>query len=99
MDNNERWRLEEELDDKMRLFNQAEELIDDYRNQFYRKTSDLADYVHSFYRELTSEYGAPNTQPFEQTVDEFNWFLKQKQEELEETRDEARRDYYRKMEE
>ena len=70
-----------------------------YQKGFYRKTSDLADYVHSFYRELTSEYGAPNTQPFEQTVDEFNWFLKQKQEELEETRDEARRDYYRKMEE
>ncbi|MDD3015875.1 MAG: hypothetical protein PHR41_05195 [Lactococcus chungangensis] len=99
MDNNERWRLEEEYDEKMRLINQAEETIEDYRNQFHRKTSDLADYIHRFYHELESEYGRPNTQHFEENVAEFNWFLKQKQQELEETRDEARRDYYRKMEE
>ncbi|MDR1568538.1 MAG: hypothetical protein LBS33_07665 [Streptococcaceae bacterium] len=99
MDNNERWQLEEAYDDQMRMVNQAQEMFDDYRSQFRRKTSDLADYVNHFYRDLAGEYGGANNQPFEQSVDEFNWLLKQKQQALEDMRDELQRDFHRKMDE
>ena len=97
MDNYERQQIEDAHDDNVRLFNEAEGIINDYRREVNQKTSQLVDYVYSFYRNLPG--GAPSDLcfQFELEFNEYDSILKMKEEELEEARDEERRDFNRKM--
>ena len=97
MDNYERQQIEDAHDDNVRLFNEAEWIINDYRREVNQKTSQLVDYVYSFYQNLPG--GAPRdlSFQFEQEFNEYDSILKMKEEELEEARDEERRDFNRKM--
>lgn len=97
MDNYERQQIEDAHDDNVRLFNEAEGIINDYRREVNQKTSQLVDYVYSFYQNLPG--GAPWDLcfQFEQEFNEYDSILKMKEEELEEARDEERRDFNRKM--
>lgn len=71
MDTRERWQAEEEHDEHIRLFNQAEELLNDYRQQACKDTGNLVDYVQSFYHDLP--YGAAGTlsDQFQQNFEEY----------------------------
>ncbi|MFC4652455.1 hypothetical protein ACFO26_05990 [Lactococcus nasutitermitis] len=97
MDNNKRWQLEEEHDETIRFLDKAEEALNDYRQQFYRKTNDLVDKVSSFYRELPYGTSSDVNSRFQQGIEEYNWEIRKKESEIEEARDNERRDFNRKM--
>lgn len=99
MDTRERWQAEEEHDEHIRLFNQAEELLNDYRQQACKDTGNLVDYVQSFYHDLP--YGAAGTlsDQFQQNFEEYNRSIRQQAEQLDEQRAQEQRDYAQKLDE
>ncbi|MDR0298761.1 MAG: hypothetical protein LBI13_01550 [Streptococcaceae bacterium] len=48
----------------------------------YRKTSELADVVNGFYRDLPHGTVKQFSGQFEQTVEEYNWEIRKKQQEI-----------------
>ena len=97
MDNYERQQIEDAHDDNVRLFNEAEGIIKDYRREENQKTSQLVDYVYRCYQNLRGGGARDLSFQGEQEVNEKDSILKMKEEELEEARDEERRDFNRKM--
>ncbi|MCL2112786.1 MAG: hypothetical protein FWH31_02420 [Streptococcaceae bacterium] len=97
MDNQTRWRIEEEYDATMRQLNQAEEALDNAQNQLHQKTEQLVDYVYTFYREV--EEGTPYglTQPFQEVVEQVQVDFRQKRQELEDYRSQEQRNFNQKM--
>jgi hypothetical protein len=83
----------------MRQLNTLEEQLNDYQHEFHQATSRLVDYVQSFYHDLP--YGSIGTlnDQFQQTFEEFNWQIRQQDEQLDEARDQERRYYARKLDE
>ncbi|GAB2027602.1 hypothetical protein [Lactovum odontotermitis] len=86
-------------DAAVRELNEAEDLLYDYRQRLSRQTGYLVDQVAEHYRDLP--YGAAKnfSSRFEQTVEEYNWEIRKKLQEVEEARDEERRSFSRKMDE
>ncbi|AYG00332.1 hypothetical protein [Lactococcus allomyrinae] len=97
MNNNEKWKIEEAHDVAMRALNEAEERLDDYRQRFYQETAKLSDFVSNFYHHLPNTSSNSFYRNFEQTVEEYNWELRKKQQQIEEARDEEQRDFNRKL--
>ncbi|MEY8459274.1 hypothetical protein [Lactococcus ileimucosae] len=97
MDNNTRWKIEEEHAANMKQLKEAEELLDEYQMKMRQTTQQLLDYVYSFYRELDEGVPSNLSQPFEEVLENYNFSLRQKREELEELRLQEQRDFNQKM--
>ncbi|MCJ1974814.1 hypothetical protein GYN14_06165 [Lactococcus piscium] len=81
----------------MRKLNQAEDLLNDYHTQMQQKTRQLVDYVYSFYRDIPGGFSSSLSQPFESVLDSFHHEMRNKQQDIEDCRDEARRTFSSKM--
>ena len=97
MDNQERRAVEEAYDDTMRKLNQAEDILNDYHTQLQQKTRQLVDYVYSFYRDIPGGFSSSLSQPFESVLDSYHHEMRNKQQDIEACRDEARHAFSRKM--
>ncbi|MDG4967488.1 hypothetical protein OGZ37_13070 [Lactococcus lactis] len=97
MDNQTRWKIEEEHDDNMRQLNQAEEMLDDYQREMNQTTSRLVDYVYGFYRELDEPIPYSLSHPFEEVLENYNFDLRKKREEIEELRIKEQQSFNEKM--
>lgn len=97
MKKNEIWEIEEEHNRNNRLLDEAEETLSDYRKQMQQKTDDLSEYIFRVYSDIEQNDAYHYIRQLEESAEEFNWEIRQKQRELEETRDEKRREFNRKL--
>lgn len=97
MDNKKRYKIEEEHDDNMRQLSQAEEMLDDCQREMKKTTYQLLDYVYSFYREIDEPTPQGVNQPFEEVLEDYNFNLRKKREEIEELRSKEQKIFNDKM--
>lgn len=97
MDNNKILEIEEEHNRNNRLLDEAEETLDDYRKKMQQNTENLAEHLFSICGKIKNSDSRHYIQQIEEISEEFNWDIRQKQRELEETRDEEQREFKRKL--
>ncbi|MBF0777450.1 hypothetical protein [Streptococcus cuniculi] len=90
---------EEEHYRNLRYLEEAETLIEDYTRKARRDTEALVASVVSFYQRTGEGVPSDVMGKFEQVSEEYSQTLNQMQWDLEDARDEERREFYRKLEE
>lgn len=91
------WKIEEEYNRSKRLLDEAEEFLGDYCKLMQKNTDELAEYIFSFYGIVEKSDSYHYIRQLEESAEEFNWELRQKQQELEKARYEERREFSRKL--